>query len=235
MHLWTAPPGAAPHEEVPWTDLAPGPTLPSALDTIVPDRKAPEAVAESAALRTRWYLRPRLAVTAIDDGSQPDLFHADLGIAAGHQWWKFTDVAVAPAGETRLVATLPIGTPGYDLALSSAGGLWLVRRLGLFVGARGDADRTRWSEELTDRAIAVGPLARLALDFGHAHPWFEIDAGWIVDGDRPPIAGAPWDVLSERVGIVFGNRLQLKFEAAHESTGSGEVREVSAGIHLHIG
>ena len=230
MHLWTAPPGAAPHEDVPWTELAPGPALPSALDTIVSDPAAPEIAEASAALRTRWYLRPRLAVTVLDEGCHPD-----LGIAAGHQWWKFTDVTFAPAGETRLVATVPIGTPGYDLVLSSAAGLWLERRVGLFLGMRGDADRTRWSEELTDRAIAVGPLARVAFDFGLVRPWFEIDAGWIVDGDRPPIADAPWDVLSERAGIIFGNRMLLKLDGAHDSTGSGDVWEVSAGIHLHVG
>ena len=230
MHLWTAPPGAAPHEEVPWTELAPAPALPSALDTIVPDPAAPEVVAESAELRTRWYVRPRLAVTVLDDG-----WHPDLGIAAGHQWWKFTDAALAPAGETRVVATLPIGAPGYDLALSSAAGLWLERRVGLFVGGRGDADRTEWSDELTDRAITVGPLARLSFDFGLVRPWFEVDAGWIVDGGRPPLADAPWDVLSERAGIIFGNRMLLKLDGAHDSTGSGEVWEVSAGVHLHLG
>jgi hypothetical protein len=230
LHLGTAPPGAAPHEDVPWTELAPGPPLPSALDTIVSDPAAPETAEASAALRTRWYLRPRLAVTVLDEG-----WHPDLGIAAGHQWWKFTDVTFAPAGETRLVATVPIGTPGYDLVLSSAAGLWLERRVGLFLGMRGDADRTRWSEELTDRAIAVGPLARVAFDFGLVRPWFEIDAGWIVDGDRPPIADAPWDVLSERAGIIFGNRVLIKLDGAHDSTGSGDVWEVSAGVHLHVG
>jgi hypothetical protein len=231
MHMWTAPPGAAPHEEVPWTELAPGPALPSALDTIVPDpAAAPEAVAESAVVRTRWYVRPRLAFTVLDDG-----WHPDLGIAAGHQWWKFTDVTVAPAGETRLVATLPLGASGYDVALSSAAGLWLRRRVGLFVGGRGDADQTDWHDSLTDRAIAVGPLARVAFAFGPVRPWFEVDAGWIVDGDRPPLADAPWDVFSERAGIIFGNRMLLKLDGAHDSTGSGDVWEVSAGIHLHIG
>jgi hypothetical protein len=230
MHMWTAPPGAAPHEDVPWTELAPAPALPSALDTIVGDPAAPESATESAALRTRWYLRPRLSVTVLEDRWNPD-----LGIAAGHQWWKFTDVAVAPAGETRVVATLPIGAPGYDLGLSSAAGFWFERRAGLFVGVRGDADRTEWSDSLTDRAIAVGPLARVAFDFGLVRPWFEIDAGWIVDGDRPPLPDAPWDVVSERAGIIFGNRMLLKLDGAHDSTGSGGVWEVGAGIHLPIG
>jgi hypothetical protein len=234
MHLWTAPPGAAPHEEVPWTELAPGPELPSALDTIVADPAAPTAVAESvpesAAVRARWYLRPRLAVTFLEEE-----WHPDLGIAAGHQWWKFTDGAVVPAGETRLVATLPIGASGYDLALSSAAGLWLERRAGFFVGPRVDADRIEWSEQLTDRAIAVGPLARAALDLGFVRPWFEIDAAWIVDGDRPPIADAPWDAFSERAGIVLGKRMLFKLDGAHRSTGSGEVWEVSGGVHLNLG
>jgi hypothetical protein len=147
MHLWTAPPGAVLHEEVPGRSSHPGPRSHRRSTRIVADPAAPDAVAEAAVVRTRWYLRPRLAVTVLDDR-----WHPDLGIAAGHQWWKFTDVTLAPAGETRLVATLPIGAPGYDLALSSAAGLWLERRVGLFVGGRGDADRTEWSEQLTDRA-----------------------------------------------------------------------------------
>jgi hypothetical protein len=42
-------------------------------------------------------------------------------------------------------------------------------------------------------------------------------------------------VFSERAGIIFGNRMLLKLDGAHDSTGSGDVWEVSAGIHLHIG
>jgi hypothetical protein len=213
MHLWTAPPGAAPHEDIPWTELAPGPALPSALDTIVPDPAAPEAVAEDAVLRTRWYVRPRLAVTVLDDG-----WHPDLGIAAGHQWWKFTDVAVAPAGETRLVATLPIGAPGYDLALSSAAGLWLARRVDCSLAARGRGPNGV-EQQHTDRAIAVGRRA-VAFELGLVRPWFEIDGGWIVDGDRPPSPTALGCVLRARRNHLRQSML-LKLDGAHDSTGSG--------------
>jgi hypothetical protein len=232
MPIWLAPPGTPPPpEEAPWVELEPAPELPSALDEIVPeDASAETAAPATASVRARWYVRPRVAVTVLDDG-----WHPDLGLVVGHQWWKFTDVALAPAGETRLVATLPLGVPGYDLALSTTAGLWLARRAGLFVGPRVDADRTRWNDSLTDRAIVLGPLARLVVDLGPVKPWFEIEPAWIVAGPRPPIADAPWDAFSERAGLLLGERFMLKLDGAHETTGSGERWEASVGVHFRVG
>jgi hypothetical protein len=232
MHVWMAPPDAPPPEQPPWIELEPAPDLPSAIDAIVePDAVVePTPDAREATLRARWYLRLRAGITVLDDR-----WHPDLGITAGHQWWKFTDVAIAPAGETRLIATLPLGEPGYDVSLDAVGGAWLLDCVGVLVGPTLEADRTRWSEAHTDRAVAVGPSARVAIQLGVLTPWGDVAPQWIVGGDRPPLAEAPWDAFRARAGLLFGRRFQLRVDGAHTATGSGEVWEASAGVHLHLG
>ena len=109
--------GEAPGE---WLMLTPPPPLPSALDTIVEDHADEGPVPDLAALsggipellratvRTRWFVRPRAAIDVLSGTSR---VRPNLGIALGHQWWTFIDVPVAPAGETGLVAMLPLGSP----------------------------------------------------------------------------------------------------------------------------
>ncbi len=231
MPLWMATPSAPPPEAAPWIELEPAPPLPSALDEIVPSDTTTEGSAPvEASLRARWYVRPRAAVTVLDVG-----WHPDLGIAVGHQWWKFTDVAVAPAGETRLVATLPLGEPGYDLSLDAVGGAWLLDRFGLLAGVAIEADRIRWSALRNDRSLGLGPTARVAIQLGIVTPWAEAASLWTIDGDRLPLADAPWDAFRTRAGLLFGRRFQLRVDGAHTATGSGERWEASAGVHLHLG
>ena len=234
MHLWMAPPNTPPREETPWIELEPGPELPSAIDAIVePEIVEPDAVVDepaAASFRTRWYVRPRLAVTVLDDA-----WHPDLGITAGHQWWKFTDAAIAPTGATQVIATLPLGEPGYDVSVDAVAGVWVYDRVGVLVGPALEADRVRWSETVTDRAVGLGPVARLAVQMGPVTPWSDISPQWTVGGNRPPLAEAPWDSFRTRVGMILGRRFQLRLDGSHTASGSGEVWEASAGVHLHIG
>jgi hypothetical protein len=236
MPFWMAPNGTPPVEETPWLELEPGPDLPSAIDAIVePDDVVEPGAAEArapaaASFRTRWYLRPRLAVTALEDR-----WHPDLGITAGHQWWKFTDAVIAPAGETQVTATMPLGEPGYDVSLDAVGGVWAFDRIGVLVGPTLEADRIRWTDAYTDHAGGLGPSARLALQLGLLTPWGDVAPQWIVGGDRPPLADAPWDSFRTRAGVIFGRRFQLRLDGSHTATGSGEVWEASAGVHLQIG
>jgi hypothetical protein len=231
MHLWTAPPV----EETPWIELEPAPDLPSAIDAIVdPDAveqlDGESAPAAAAKFRARWYLRPRLAVTVLDEA-----WHPDLGITAGHQWWRFTDAPVVPTGETQVTATLPLGEPGYDVSLDVLAGAWAFDRVGLLIGPVLVADRIRWDDAYVDRAVALGPSARLALQGRFVTPWVDVAPQWTVGGDRPPLADAAWDSFRGRVGVLFGRRLQLRVDASHTATGSGAVREASAGVHLQLG
>ncbi len=141
-------------------------------------------------------------------------------------------VAVAPAGETRLVATLPLGAPGYNLSLTRRRRV-AARSLRTPGRCRVEADRTRWSALRNDPSLGLGPTARLVLQLGIVTPWAEAATLWTSTA-RLPLATRR-GTRSERAGLFFGRRFMFSVDGAHAATGSGERWEASTGVHLHLG